>query len=122
MAFERFTETGRGFEPKVSIWKKGQISFNRGAINRFNISDYVYAILFFDKETNRIGVKFTNDDKEQGAMKMNHREAMVIVAAKIFFDCYNIDYSETKKYDIQFNEQAGMHVIQLEPDEEQLCG
>lgn len=114
MAFERFTQTGQRFKPKISIWGKGgQIGFNQGAINRYNLGSYQYAILFFDRENNKIGIKFTNDNKEEGVIKFKIRATGGVIAGKAFMDCYGIDYSKTKNFDMIFDEENGLYVINL---------
>ena len=74
MAFERFTKSGRGFKPKASIWQRGQIGFNHGAVERFELAKYKFIILYYDKKENKVGFQFTNDEKEDGINKLTVRK------------------------------------------------
>ena len=57
MAFEKFTKTGgRIGTPKASIWSRGQIGLNRGAIERFNLDKYSHVILFYDREEKKVSL------------------------------------------------------------------
>jgi hypothetical protein len=116
MVFQKFTKTGtRGYTPKVSIWQRGQIGFNQGAARKLNLGEYEFAILFYDSDTRRIGVNFTNDGNEEGAIKLSTRSSGgASLSARAFLDFYGIDHSDTKKYDISFDEENKLYVIQLE--------
>jgi hypothetical protein len=117
MAFERFTKTGRGYKPKVSIWSSGQIGFNSGSVVRNDLDKYKYAILYFDKDTRRIGVEFTNDEGENNLVKTINRSGGVSFSARAFLDYYDIDYSKTKKYDVEYDENDNLYVIPLDQSE-----
>ena len=114
MAFKRFTKTGRGYKPKVSIWSRGQIGFNQGSVERFNLKNYKYSILFFDDETRRIGVKFTNDENEDGISKVVVRVGGLSFSARAFLDYNVIDYSKTKRYDVEYDETDDIYILQLD--------
>jgi len=112
--FEKFTQTGQRFNPKVSIWKKGgQISFNQGAIDRFQLKNYQKAVLYFDREGRRIGIYFTNDEKEPGIIKFKIRKTGGVISGKSFLEFYGIDYSKTKTYDVVFDQENKLYVINL---------
>lgn len=117
MAFERFTLKGRGFKPKASIWSKGQISFNQGAVRRYKIDQYEYAVLFFDPETSRIGIKLTNDENEEGVQKIGKRKSGVMISAKSFLEHYAVDFSETRKYTLQKSDEEDFLLIVLKEQE-----
>lgn len=116
MAFERYTKTNlRMGEPKISIWSRGQIGFNSSAIIKYNLNDFDYAVIFFDKETNMVGIMLTNDKKEPGAMKLVKRKSGGFsFSAQAFLNFYNIDHSKTKKYDLKYDESENLYTFQLE--------
>lgn len=118
MGFEKFTKAGRSFAPKVSIWSRGQFGFSKGAVKRFNLDGFGFVIFYYDKDTKRIGLEFTNDKDQEGALKLNKRDTGVIVGAKSFLDYYNINYKETKQYDLQHSEEDKLHIIDLQKAEE----
>ena len=112
MAFERFTKTGsRGYTPKASIWTRGQIGFNQGAVERYNLKEFEYAILFFDKEEGRIGVKFTNDPTEEGTNKIIKGKSSIFISTKAFLDYYNIAHAKTIKYDFEYNGETDLYTF-----------
>ena len=112
MAFERFTKTGRGYAPKASIWSRGQIGFNRGAVERYNLKNYDYAVFFYDKENKEIGVKFTNNPAEEGANKIMKSQSGIFMSAKAFLDYYAIPYNkERKKYDVKYDQENDLYVF-----------
>jgi hypothetical protein len=112
MAFERFTKTGsRGYAPKVSIWTRGQIGFNQGAVERYNLNNFNYAILFYDKEERQIGIKFTNDPAEEGANKIIKGKTSIFISTKAFLDYYNIAHVKTVKYDFEYNGETDLYTF-----------
>ncbi len=113
MGFERFTKSGRGFKPRVSIWSRGQIGFNRGAVERFELAKFKFVVLFYDKADGKIGFLFTNDSKEEGVNKLNVRNSGAVTTGKAFLDYYNIPHEKTIQYDIVKDEESGMCVIHL---------
>ncbi len=114
MAFERFTGRGKNYKPRVSIWKGGQIGLNQGAVEKFDLINKCYVIMFYDRETRKIGLKFVENGEEEGAAKMNVRNNAAIIAAKSFLTCYDINHKETDKYDIYIDEQTGYYIIDLD--------
>lgn len=114
MAFERFTKTGRGYTPKISIWTRGQIGFNQGAVERFKLRDFNYALLYFDKDEKKIGVQFTNDATEEGANKVVKGKTGIFISAKAFLDYYDITHSKTKRYNVNYDTENGMYVLELD--------
>ncbi|NDY74569.1 hypothetical protein DO021_22145 [Desulfobacter hydrogenophilus] len=115
MAFEKFTKTGtRPGVPKISIWTRGQIGFNNTAMLKHKVSDFKYSILFFDKDRNRIGIELTNDGKQDGVCKLIHRKGGgVSFSARAFLNTYKIDYSETKQYNFEYDEENKMFIVDL---------
>jgi len=115
MAFEKFTRTrGRVDTPKVSIWSRGQIGFNKGALDEFSLGKYKYAALYYDKENDKIGVEFTNDEKSEGISKMITRKgAGTSISALAFLKHYKIDFSETTKYDLEYDKENKLYVVDL---------
>lgn len=111
MAFEKFTKTGRAFKPKASIWSRGQIGFNQGAVERFSLERFDYVVLFYDKEEKRIGFQFTNDKDGEGINKLNVKKTGAVVSGKAFLDYYEINHDKTKNYDLRREED--LFVIDL---------
>lgn len=117
MAFEKFTLRGRGFKPQASIWSRGQISFNQGAVRRHKIDKYKYAMLFFDPDTSRIGIKMTNNENEDGIQKIGIRKSGVMLSAKAFLEYYGVDFSETRRYTLHKSDEEDFLLIDLKEQE-----
>jgi len=113
MAFERFIKTGRVYRPTASLWSRGQLGFNRGAIQKYNISDYSHAVLFYDKENNRIGIKFITDGSESGAVQLTKGKTGAFISAKAFLDFYDINHDKTRKFPLEYNKEEGLFIISL---------
>lgn len=112
MPFEKFIMTGRSYKPKASIRANGQIGLNLGAIEKFKLDKYKYAILFFDKENKQIGIKLTNNE-EEGICKLQVRKSNAAISGKAFLDYYSIDYSKTKKHEAVWDEKEKMIIVAI---------
>lgn len=111
--FKRFTSTDKGFMPTVSIWNKGQFWFTSGAVNKFKLNTYSHVVFMYDGTTKEVGLLFTEDEKEPGAVKLGKRDSGMVVGGKNFLDCFEVDYSKTKQYQMRKEEQ-NLFVINLE--------
>ena len=117
MAFEKFTLLARGgrsrnTNPQASILKSnGLASFNIATLIEY-IKDSKFVFLYFDKDANKIGFEFTNEESP-GIRKITINKKRCSCSIKNFLNHYHIDYSESKKYDLTFDEENGLYVIQL---------
>jgi len=112
MAFERYLGQRMALKgPKAAIWAQGIIVFNGAAIGKWKLTDSRFAVLFYDREKKRIGVKFTNDPKEAGARTFRQRKHDGTIFAKAFFGHYGIDYSKAVRFDIEFDEKNGLYIL-----------
>ena len=111
MAFERYVRGGRIYKPMASIWPRGQIGFNRGAIECYKIHNYKFAVLFFDRETQRIGIQLTNDAKEEGVTAAIKGKSCVTISAVSFLDHFDIEHDTTRKYAVEFDAESDMYII-----------
>jgi hypothetical protein len=113
MPFERFTDVGRVFRPRASLRSNGQLGFNHGCVKRFEMAAYSHVVLFYDVDTNRIGVKLTKDKDEAGAAALITRSGNGTVSARAFLEYYRLTPKKTTQYDIERDNDAGMLVISL---------
>ena len=116
MAFIRFTDTSaRVGDPQVSIWSRGQIGFNQGAMQEFNIRDFQYVVLYFEPESQRIGFELTNDKDEKGVIKFVFRDnSGASISAIPFLRANRINYKEgTKKYDVEMDTEGKLLIVDL---------
>lgn len=113
MAFVRYTKKGRSFTPKISISAAGMISFNSAARKQFDLEKYDLCVLFYDPDARLVGVKPTNDKKEEGARKLRMRVSTgADVSARSFLNYFQIDFSKTTTYDASIDKD-GLIVFNL---------
>ena len=115
MAFVKFTKVRSRIDtPKASIWTRGQIGFNQGAVKEYNLDAFQYAVLYYDENSQRIGIKLINDPKADGAIKLVSREnAGISFSATAFFKNYKIDFSETRQYTLTYDDENNMYIFNL---------
>jgi len=115
MAYVKFTKTGsRIGVPKASIWTRGQIGFNQGAVAEYKLDSYTYAVLYYDEEAKNIGFELTNDAKAEGATKLIVRKnAGISMSALSFLKTFKIDFSETRQYNLSYDKAINMYEIDL---------
>ncbi|MFA5373577.1 MAG: hypothetical protein WC354_05275 [Candidatus Omnitrophota bacterium] len=114
MAFERFTNVGKSFKPKISIRGNSQIGFNCASIREFKLNEYKFAVLFYDKESKRIGIKLTNDKSEEGACKLRVRaEAGASMSARSFIDCYKLGSLKSYRFNVEWDAKEKMIIADL---------
>jgi len=115
MAFVKFTKTGsRIGTPKASIWTRGQIGFNQGAVVEYKLDSFTHAVLYYDNKTKNIGFELTKDAKAEGATKLIVRKnAGISMSARSFLKTLKIDFSETRQYNLSYDKKINMYVIDL---------
>lgn len=118
MGFVKYTKTGSRLGlPKISIWTRGQIGFNNAAMAEHGVTSYKYAVVYYDEDENRIGITLTDDDKEEGISKLVHRKGGgVSFSAMSFLKSYKIDYTKTKRYDFEYDNENKMFIINLKQE------
>jgi len=125
MPFEKFTKIGGSYAPKISIRTNGQLGLNQGTIRKFSLSEGDwYVVLYYDREERKIGIRKTRDHDEEGAAKLIRREVKTkegqssmncYISCKSFLDFYEIDYTKTRNYRAEWDDNEGMIVVSLEP-------
>lgn len=127
--FIKFTGSRRSYAAKVSIWKRGQMNFNLGAIEKFGLGEFGFVVLYYDPETRRIGLQFTTDAGEEGAIKFRAGKNGAVISAKPFMDLHGISYDSNETFDIVADQDAGIKnffVVDLnrkpEPEQGNLLG
>ncbi|GIX05896.1 MAG: hypothetical protein KatS3mg115_0299 [Candidatus Poribacteria bacterium] len=113
MPFERYVKTEPFRRPTVSITSGGYISLNWAAVEEFNVREYRYCVLFYDRMYRRIGIMLTNDPNEEGAIRIRIRNQAALIYAKSFLEYYRIPHRVTMMYTPQFDERLGMIVVDL---------
>ncbi len=113
MAFERFTHVGKSYRPKISIRSNGQIGFNFGAIEKFSLGKFQYAVLYYDQESKKVGIQLTGNKDEEGACTLRVKNGNASIAAKSYLDYYSINYSKTMRFDASWDEKEEMIIATI---------
>jgi hypothetical protein len=100
VGFRRFVGKGRSYTPRLIVRKNGQLCFNAGAVNKYELNLYEYVVIYVSENKKRAAVKFTNNEKESGLINIQKRPGNFAFSAIPFLQLYNIDYSKTR--DIEF--------------------
>ena len=100
MGIEFFRKGGKGYAPKASLRKQGQIGLNHGAVEKFDIKDGQYILLGYDREKGMVAIRRI-DATEEGAKKVIVKARSGSIAAKGFLDYFGITPKETKAYPLQ---------------------
>lgn len=113
MPFEKFTEIRRSHMAKVSISPTGMISFSDGAKRRFGLKDYDFCILYYDKDSKKIGIELTKEEHADGAINLRKRTTGAYIAAKSFVDFFNLGFTNTMIFHLERDEKSGYLIIDL---------
>lgn len=111
--FQRYTHTGRIAAPLASIWQRGQIGLNKSAVERFGLRQYRYVVLFFDKATASIGLRFSNKKGEAGAKRVTHGPTSSIVSAQSFLHFHGVEDCKTRQVPVRYDTDHDLYVFQL---------
>ncbi len=118
MEFEFFTDLGRGFRPRASIRKQGQIGLNQGAVRRFKLESWQYVVLGFDRKSKRIAIRKADSREEPGAQKVTIKDGSATISVRSFLEYFDIRYQdETRKYDVSIDDENGMLIVALDKED-----
>jgi len=113
MGFRKFIDTKkRGASlPMISIWTRGQISFNTVAAESLHLKDYSHIELYFDHQKRLIGLNPTNIITE--SIPINFRDGgLVNFSAIPFLRSIGIFGNKTAKYIITDDRKvSGLYVV-----------
>lgn len=121
--FVKHTQVGKRFEERITITRARHVGFPTQFYKDNGLENYNYAVLFYDKDTNAIGIKFTVE-KEDGsiAIARHNKGYGGYISATSFFKVNRIN---TKKYagryeykkipltQVGFEETGDLFVIEL---------
>jgi len=104
--FKKYISRGRAGVPKVSIRKNGQIAFNAGAVQKYDLNVYDFVMLYISDKKDRVAVQFTNNEKDSGIIKIQKRPGSFAFSARNFLQIYEICWDETVNFDFIWNESG----------------
>jgi len=112
--FEKFPGKGRGYEDRASIRKSGQLGFSTGSVVHYHLKEFDGAILYYDGNNRVVGVEPVKESTDKAACALIHRPGNTYVAAKSFFDLYQIPTGpKTERYHLWRDEDSGFLIIEL---------
>lgn len=113
MAFEKFTEKGRGWKPVASIRSNGQIGFNRGCIRRYKLEDG-HVSLYYDVDNKLIGIERGANEADDGAHRIIVKSNNAFIGARAFLNWYGIPFEDgTKRFEMSPSDDDNMLIIDL---------
>ena len=92
----RSTSRLHNFFPIVRINSSNNFYLNRRALEEY-IKDFKYAELYFDKDTNRIGIGL-RENQTPNSYKINIRGNTAMIHGKRFIKYYGIESTGNKNY------------------------
>jgi hypothetical protein len=111
--FVKFTETDASFAARVTIRQTGQFGFNIGSVNLYNIREYKFAVLYYDKSQHVVGIQLTKETCD-GAIELVLAPNNCFVKAKNFCEKFQIDYSSPRRFRLKREEQSGILYFELD--------
>lgn len=117
--FIKFESRNVKTEDRITVTKSQSIGLPTKFYNDNKINQYKYAVLFYDKEVNAIGILFTNDENEKNGFSIVKSEKYGgSIVSRSFFKAHNID---TLKYHNRYNwrihkegDMGDLYVIELD--------
>ena len=115
MPFEKFVPPKpAGPNPKATIRPSGLISFDAASVDRFGLDEAGFGVLFFDPTRKLIGLRLTDDESEEGALKLTRRRRSVSIKAPSFFESYGIPIEQPSRFDVAHDDKDGLITINLQ--------
>jgi len=114
MGFEKFIPPqSSGVRPRATIRPSGLISFDAASVETFGLDTASHAVLFFDKTRKIVGVQISQNDDDDGALKLSRRRRSVSLKAPQFFDLYGLSFDEAQRFDVGRDPSTNMPPISL---------
>jgi hypothetical protein len=100
--FKKFENQNQRFEDRITVTNSNSFGFPTKFYKDHNISQFKYAVLYYDSTRMAVGIQFTNSDKEKFKFRVlkSGKGFGGSVLATSFFKTYNITAS---KYHGRYN-------------------
>ena len=115
MKFEEFMhrKSRQAVKPTVTISKNNSFNLNVGTMKMY-IKDYTYIRFYYDKENSLIGIKPTNEYSLNAYKVIRYKNNKIgTLAGRAFLKYYKIEQNETHAYDVEWDEEGKMIIINL---------
>ena len=117
MAFQRFTESGKGYRPKISLRPSGTIGINDSALKKFGLAEFDFIALYFDPESKRIAVGGARES-EAGSQRLNKGNRGAAISAKRFLDFHDIRVSRVTHFECHLDIEQNLVILDKEIERE----
>lgn len=113
MGFEKFTHVKSRYSPSASINAQGVIGMSQGAKNRFGINGEGYAVLYYDRQEQLIGIEIVADGNTEGALSIKDTGTGAYIKAKSFVQYYAIALDGTRHGPLEKDPVTGFLIFDL---------
>lgn len=72
--------------------------------------------MMYNKVTEKVALKFTNDIDEDGAINFTKKKGNYFVSAKSFMEKYSISYNESRSFDVEWMDEHNIAIIDIGDD------
>ncbi len=100
-------------KPYVSIRGDGYIGFSMDAVRQFQIRDYPYVEIYYDKDARVIGFRFKKE-KIGKCLKLSVIKSNTCINTKVFLRFINFDHKETTLYELKLDKESQFFYIELD--------
>lgn len=115
-SFVKFEKTNQRFEDRITVTTSNSFGFPTKFFKDQNLSEYKYAVIYYDLNNKAVGINFNSNDEEKhkfSILKSKKGYGGSIVATS-FFKTYNIDPKIYHgKYNWEKKEQEGIGTIYI---------
>jgi hypothetical protein len=111
----KFVGVHKRLEDRITVTKSSSIGLPSKFYDDNDIKNYKFAILFWDKENNVIGIHFSNEESEKDKFKIVHNKKYGgQILAKSFFKSLNIDSEKFRgRYDYELKSYDGIGKVYI---------
>lgn len=106
-SFEKFKKRGapRSSEPTISIRTNGALGINAAAVREY-FGECRYVEFYFDRDNKVMGIKPVQEKTEDSySLFLSKRSRSATVSARKFLSHYGIDYGQTRRLPLQWDEE-----------------
>lgn len=118
MSFVKFeksrTRTPLIDRPTLTVGKTGILGLNVVAADKLELRKFSHVTLYYDPENMIIGIKPSNDSIPENFKLRDRKGSGLDITARSFLQRFGIDYSETKRYDVEWLEDEKMLTAQVQ--------
>lgn len=111
MVFKRIKNNKDNFFATFQI--NGTISFSAKTVDRYNLADYKFAIIYYDKDTNSLAFKFHNDIDDSD-FKLGHPD---FSSSRIYIRTLLDRIEQTPQGRRKVYEQDGLLVVSVDAEQ-----